>query len=247
MGMLMFKSFLRRKKVKQAENLASQNAYLSLYQAQQQHSYIDVQLDGEQQVYQSMMLSLDQQERTILIDELVPEVAIEEGQCVTVTVRQSQGRRLKFSSVVVDYHNNHGRQLCVLAMPQSLEEEQRRSSYRLPLNGEALESSFIGPDQASYRAKLRNLSVGGICLELDSDDAEQWLKGSTLKQVAFQFEGDEFESDLTVCNVRNDQARLERQLIGGEFLNMPMVSQRELEKSIMRIQRGRVRIGQDLD
>lgn len=241
----MFKSLLRRKKVKQAENLAAQNAYLSLYQAQQQHSYIEITLDGSEQVFRSMMLSLDQLESTLLIDELVPETKLSEGQCVMVTVCQPGIRRLKFSSVVVDSHGNNGRQLCVLALPQSVEEEQRRSSYRLPLGGEALSSSFVGPDQASYRARLRNLSMSGACLELEGAAVTDWQQGSTLQHIVFEFEGKEYESNLTLCNLRNDQAAHDRQLLGGKFVDMPLNAQRELEKTIMRIQRSRVRVGLD--
>ena len=236
----MLKSLLWRKRKRDAENLALQKVYLSLYQAQQQHSLIELQLDGDSQSYESMLLSLDQHQRTILIDELLPQKRLDVGQCVTVTVRQTQGRQLQFNSVIVDTHTND-RQFCVLAMPQSLEEEQRRSSYRLPVNNEAVASEFVGPDESAYRAQLHNLSASGICLELNTDESLHW-QDATLKHLSFQFQGNDYACDVNVRNVRGWQDGSARQYIGGEFVDMPADSQQELEKSIRGIQQGRARL-----
>ncbi len=240
-NVVMFKNWLRKKKTAQVD-LTLNEVYLALHAAQHHHSFLEVAIDGSDVVYQSMILSLDPQERTILIDELFPRDFVGlPGQCVHCSIRQPQGRKLQFESVIVEGYRHAERPLYVMAMPAAVEESQRRGSYRLPVGGELeVKSSFVGPDDRSYRARLRNLSAGGACIEVDSAAATSWRSGNTLKALVFEFAGISVGCDLAVRNISENNRGVA--LIGGEFSELPVETLRALERSIMRVQRGRARV-----
>ncbi len=220
---------------------ALNQVYLQLHQLQRSRHFIEVQVAGDDVIYQSIMLSLDPDERTVLIDELFPTGFIGlAGQCVSVSIRQAEGRKLQFESVILESHSHDDVPLYVLAMPRSLDTDQRRASYRLAVNERAgIEPSFYS-EQQFHRARARNLSIGGICLELDGDHSETWQRGDELQGMAFEFGGIQFDCDLAVRSVEADAIDLGedcRTRLGVEFIDMPVPSQRLLEQSIMRAQR----------
>lgn len=222
--------------------------YLKLFQAQREHYFIDVTVEGDDVVYQSMILSLDPEEKTLLIDELFPRGFVGlPGQKVRVNVRQPQGRKIKFSSEIMEQHIHDDTPLYVLAMPETLDSDQRRNAYRLPV-GRALsvQPHFIGPDNRNYLARLRDVSSRGVAMEVELDDPERFRFDDSLSHVEFDFAGISFDCDMTIRNLSFDD-RHNKVLIGAEFVDLPPLEQHTLEKSIMRIQRDRIRMGADME
>jgi c-di-GMP-binding flagellar brake protein YcgR len=244
----MLKDWLQKIHSKPEVDSELSNVYLTLHHAQHQHCFLEVAPDSGDEVYQSMILSLDPEERTILIDELFPTDFVGlPGQCVNISIRQTEGRKLQFSSVIVERHEHRGQPLYVLAMPQVIEADQRRSSYRLPMAYDVnIKSSFVGPDDQNYRARLRNLSAGGVCVELDGEVASDWWKDNKLTEFMFDFGGINVDCQLDIRNVSNTTGEVKGSVLGGEFSNLSAVTQRELERSIMKVQRDRARITGDL-
>ena len=227
---------------------ALNRAYLQLFQAQRDHHFIDVQIDGDDVVYQSMILALDPEEKTILIDELFP-TGFEglPGQRVHICIRAPKGRKMKFDSVIQEQHRHDDVPVYVLAMPETLDADQRRSAYRLPIGAINIQPYFVGPDNQNYVARLRNVSSTGLGLEVDVEDPDQFHDADRLSHVVFDFAGISFDCDMTVRNVSAEAPSANRIRIGAEFVDLPPLEQRVLEKSIMRIQRDRLRLGGDLE
>jgi c-di-GMP-binding flagellar brake protein YcgR len=224
--------------------LALQKVYLALYEAQQQHGFIDIQRDNDTSVYQSMMLSLDPGQRTIMIDKISPRAEWPVGQCVTVSVRQTEGRRMKFNSVVVDtLASGHG-DFMLLAMPQTLQDEQRRCSYRLPLSKESLESSFVSTDHNSCMGVVDNLSTNGVGIIVNQSDAQHLDAGQILRGLSFDFDDVAYQLDLKLCNLRAGHDA--QTVVGGKFIDLPVATQQQLQKSIMRVQSKRARVSHRL-
>jgi c-di-GMP-binding flagellar brake protein YcgR len=228
---------------KPGADLALNQTYLQLHQAKRQHRFIDVTMFGDDVVYQSMILALDPEEKTILVDELFPTgFTGMVGQRVRIGIRQAEGRKLTFNSMIMQQHQYDGSPVYVLAMPQEIESDQRRSAYRLPLgNGMAIESCFTGPDHQRYLARLCNLSSTGIAMEIESEDADGFHYDDQLTDVAFDFAGINIDCGLAVRNVMMKESDHQRVLIGAEFVDLPALEQRSLERSIMRIQRDRIK------
>jgi hypothetical protein len=76
--------------------------YLSLYQVQRDHRFLEVTIDGDDVVYQSIILELEPEERTILIDEFFPNDFVGlPGQRVSVAVRLDGGKKMQFKTDIV--------------------------------------------------------------------------------------------------------------------------------------------------
>lgn len=223
--------------------------YLKLYQSMREHHFVDVRIDGDDAVYQSMILEIDPLEKTILIDELFPRGFVGlPGQRVEVTVRQSQAQKVKFATTILEQHDFDETPLYVLTMPDALDSDQRRNAYRLPIGRNlAICPRFVGPDNQRYLARLCNLSTRGVALEVEVDDPEQFHDDDELQHVAFDFAGMSFDCDMTVRNVMVRDSDQNTVLIGAEFHDLPALEERVLEKSIMRIQRDRIRMGADME
>lgn len=237
--------FRRKAKPPAKADLSLNHTYLHLHQAQRNRDFLEVRVDGDEVLYQSMILELDPQERTILIDELFPTGFVGlAGQKVRIAIRQPGGRKMKFDSAILEQHSYDDAPIYVLAMPKDIETDQRRSAYRLPIgNHTAIDSHFIGPDQQPYRGRLRNVSSTGIALEImaEAENANLFNYNDTLDHLMFDFAGINFDCDVAVRSVEvddNDQARV---FIGAEFVDLPPIEQRVLERSIMRIQRDRIK------
>ena len=233
----------------QKADTALNKVYLHLHQAQRNRRFVEVVVEGDEVVYQSMILSLDPEERTILIDELFPTGFVGlAGQKVRLSIRQQAGKKLKFNSVIMEQHQHDGSPLYVLAMPNQLESDQRRNAYRLPMSKNvSIEPHFIGPDEQPYHARLRNLSSSGIAMEVEVNDVDEFHYDDALTHLAFDFAGISIDCDLVIRNVDVPEPSTNRVMIGAEFVDLHPLEQRALERSIMRIQRDRIRLNGEME
>lgn len=222
---------------------------IQLHQAMRQRSFIEVKLGGADVVYQSMILAVDPEEQTLLIDELFPAGFIGlPGQSVQISIRQKAGRKIKFSSVILEQHSHQDTPLYVLKLPLELEVDQRRNAYRLPIGkGIAVESSFTGPNDQRYPARLCNLSSTGISMEVEVEDPSAFHYDDSLTNVAFDFAGMNIGCELVVRNIMASEPDHNRLMIGAEFVDLSPVEQLGLERSIMRVQRDRLKYASDME
>ena len=134
--------------------------------------------------------------------------------------------------------------IVVLAMPQHIEIGQRRNAYRLPMTtAMTIGSRFVGPGGNIYQGRLRNVSRSGMAVDILLDDAKQNFQyNDRLDELVFDFAGAHIHCDAVVRNVNVDGAAKNHLLIGAEFIDLPPLQQRLLERSIMRIQRDRIKL-----
>lgn len=243
-----YKSF-RAAKSTPSVDASLNHTYLTLYRAQRNHSFLEVTIEDDDVVYQSMILALDPEERTILIDELFPLGFVGlPGQKVKLRIRLSGGRKINFDSEIVQQHQHDGTPLYVLAMPNNIDTDQRRNAFRLSIGDRfSIDSRFEGPDQKPYYGRLRNLSSTGVALDvfLETESANSFNYDDALRHVKFDFAGINFDCGLALRNVEEVDEEPGHFLIGGEFTDMDPHDQRTLERSIMRIQRDRQKIAAD--
>ncbi len=225
------------------------HTYLALHQVQRNHSFVEVSIPGDDVVYQSMILDLDPEERTVLIDELFPRGFVGlSGQRVDIVIRQQGGRKLTFRSEILEKHEHKDAPIYVIKMPEDLAADQRRGAYRLPVgNGVSIASRFTGPDRQTYQGQLRNLSTSGLALELSGEEASAFNYNDRLQHLQFDFAGASFDCGVAVRNVDVDEAEDNRVVIGAEFLDLPPMEKRVLERAITRVQRDRIRHAGDME
>ena len=230
--------------VHRSADKAFNSTYLQLFQAKRDHHLIEVMVDGDDVVYQSIILELDTDERTLLIDELFPTGFVGlPGQRVMISIRQQQGRRLSFRSEIVQYQLVDDAPVYVLAMPRDLDSDQRRNAYRLPINNDiVIESQFVGPDQKTYRGRVCNLSRTGLSLALDEAQSEAFRREDDVNHLRFDFAGINVDCTAKVRNIEVPETAQQPLRIGAEFVGLSPMVERSLERSILRIQRDRLRV-----
>lgn len=239
-------------KPKTQADLALNQIYLQLHQSQRSRSFIEVTIKGDDVAYQSLILAIDPEERTLLIDELFPTGFVGmPGQAVNVCIRKGEGKKIKFNSMIMEHHLHDNAPIYVLAMPDLLESDQRRNAYRLAMGDNlAIHSHFVTPDQQHYQARLRNVSSSGIAMEVMVENVDHFSHDlhydDHLQDFAFDFAGLNIGCELAVRNVAVADAEDNKVLIGAEFIDLPALEKKNLERSIMRIQRDRVRYSGEL-
>ena len=220
---------------------AVRQVYLNLFDVQRSHALIDVAIDGVDAHYQSIILSVDPELGNIVIDELFPAGFVGlPGQPVTVTVRLDGNRRLSFNTHIVARRDDaEAIDSYTLALPVSLDYNQRRGAFRLQMgHGWAVVSEFRSPDLQHCSARVRDLSSTGIRLELPQSLALN--EGDALEDLQFEFAGRHFRCGADVRCVSNTSERGDRFLIGAAFRDLPRIEQRSLERMIMQMQRQQV-------
>ncbi len=217
---------------------ALREVYLNLFDVQRSHALIDVAIDGVDAHYQSIILAVDPERATITIDELFPAGFIGlPGQPVTVTVRLDGSRRLTFNTHIVNRRDDENAiDSYVLALPASLDYNQRRGAFRLQMgSGWAVVSEFRAPDQQHCSARVRDLSSTGIRLELQQPLPLH--EGDVLEDLQFEFAGRNYHCLADVRSVISTDERADRFLVGAAFRDLPRLEQRSLERMIMQRQR----------
>ena len=92
-----------RKESSAIVDLSNQQVYFRLQQAKDSREFVEVSLPHDDTVYQSLLLELDKEENTLLIDELFPGTGfVTPGQSLRLSIRQFGGRSLKFQSRVIE-------------------------------------------------------------------------------------------------------------------------------------------------
>lgn len=211
------------------------DADLNLIEAQRASAIIDVDIDGAGGRYQSVILQVDPQVGSILIDELFPAgFSGLPGQPLTITVRRLDGSRSSFTTRVIERRNIDGADNYLLTLPASIAYQQRREVFRLRLGRRGgVVSEFQTADQQFCAATVHDLSATGICLELQN--SVQVAAGDVLTGLDFDFEQQRFSCQARVRHVYCDRAG--KIMVGAAFYDFPRLQQRALERLIMQQQR----------
>ena len=224
-----------------ADNLSSlRDIYLNLFDVQRSHALIDVAIDGVDARYQSIIIGIDPERGVLEIDELFPAGFVGlPGQPITVTVRLDGARRLTFNTHIISRHDDGRLESYWLALPEELDYNQRRGSFRLALGqGWGVISEFLAPDQQRCSARVRDLSSTGIRLEVIGGKPP--TTGDVLNDLQFEFAGRNYQCVADVRNVTSAGEKPDRFLVGAAFRDMSRVEQRSLERMIMQLQRQQV-------
>lgn len=223
---------------------ALREVYLNLFDVQRSHALIDVSIDGTDARYQSIIIGVDPERGVVEIDELFPAGFVGlPGQPITVSVRLDGKRRLTFNTHIISRRDDGQLESYWLALPESLDYNQRRGSFRLQLGqGWGVVSEFLAPDRERCSARVRDLSSTGIRLEILGGIKP--AAGDVLHDLNFEFAGRNYRCAADVRNVTNLNTKSgdspDRFLIGAQFRDMSRVEQRSLERMIMQLQRQHV-------
>ncbi|MDB6061944.1 MAG: hypothetical protein JWM78_2047 [Verrucomicrobiaceae bacterium] len=211
---------------------SSAQSHFNLIVAQRAQAIIDIAVAGSDQRFQSAILGVDTAAQTIAIDELFPQgYRAKAGQRVRLSLRLDGDHRESFDTEIIGAEAD-GRYL--LRLPASVDYHQRRSAFRVPvLKQWARNGEFFTPGSRRCEAAVRDISPSGIRLEI-----VEWSplkQGDTLEELHFELLGERYQCRASVRNIRvKGSSSIE---IGAAFIDLPRPQQRNLERSLMQLQR----------
>ncbi len=214
-------------------------AYTILFEAMREHMLIYVRPLSSKTTYQSVILDVNPNDEYLLIDELFPEtgfqVMAEDRFEVSIG---KKGHSLSFVSELLRVGEYAGAQFYKLALPAMIEEQQRRSAFRVevPLS-EVNYVKWAWSDGAESIAYICDISASGLRLEVGSD-FERIRPGIYLAGALVHI-GSElaFHSDIEVKYVVQDNVDKGVRTMGGEFMAAEVGGQQALQHYMHKLQR----------
>ena len=240
--MAILEIFNRLKKTKASINLPETNAYWPLYQVYKRHQFIYVTHKRSDKPLQSMILSIDPQSGLMEIDEFFPKgVSCVPGQRITVGVRAEEGRSMQVNTFVLARQLEGGGRRYTVRLPEQVKTHQRREAYRLSVAvGGAGSRTLVNISDADsgrrFLARITDLSTSGVGLQIEGDTRDVIPVGATVSSK-IGLDGLSLDCCLDIRRSSvNDELEPVTEL-GGEFVDLNAVQQRDLTRYIMESQR----------
>ena len=218
-----------------------QQGYLALSRLMRDHVLVRVKIDGVDRSYQSMVLSVNANDSSIVLDELFPRDGVLEGlDGQWVTVFASQGAMTtRFVSYVKRSDQDGNGLVHLLSFPDVVEQDQRRTAFRLPVDAAVpIEAVVQSPSKQALHAKVIDVSPYGVRLAIEGLEDPAVKNGVVLEKLnlILGLEGN-IHCGLDVRNARRIGSEGGYTLVGGRFVGLPETQRARLDRFILRAQR----------
>lgn len=236
------KSFFAKLFTKSGGGDAESSNYLSnLERLQKQHSFIEVKILRLARSYQSMILKIDHEEQTLLIDDLFPPdntTDVLTGDTFEIT-SQSKKDPLHFFSRLLAKETLNGSPMYRIELPKEMALNQGRSAYRVYVGNEQdLHIQLPNLDGRSIAATIINLSPEGIKIDFDTDVSEYVYTDNILEDCCVNLPIDaNIYCDITIKNAYLMRTPTHHVLAGGTLSIANPAERNKLEQYLIAVQR----------
>jgi len=241
----MLAKLFNRKKTNLNVSPKLRDIYMTLFKIKRNHSFLQVKFDGNESIYQSMILDVNPDDRTMTIDEIFPRdegfIGMQ-GQGATLTIRD-KGVVISFETEVIRRVKSDGVTLYMVRLPSEIAKDQRRGAFRINVDKRSdIEVKIESQEHSHLYAKVANLSATGVCLEIEGDQSEILKMGVVMQDCRIKLgSAGEVLCNLDVRNLKSVEEPYHHMLIGGKFVGIDMEQGRNLEKFLIKQQRKMLR------
>lgn len=205
-----------------------------------QKARILVKVEGEREIFQSMLLSIDKLNEVLILDELfpLPEKNITYGTPIYIE-HHAQGKTTTFSSVFISTTRDHGLPALLINMPEYVDQDQRRNAFRLSLSPENIVSAQLSQNaHENYFGVVKDISNHGLRINLSGNQLEQLSNGAILPSCIIKLdEMNQLECQLTVRSKRYFNRPYRHTQIGTEITHIGLSHRNLLTNFVSRQQR----------
>jgi len=201
---------------------------------------LTVFINGHEEPYSSAIIEVG--EDNFIIDELKPEAGnkfLEENPVVQLKA-QLDGISIKFDAKINEFGMENNVAFYLLAIPDEIDYHQRRQAVRVRLSAaHPLPVSFNASNEESFDGVIDDISTGGIRARFKKSLSKTLENGLHLN-CSFLLPPDNKQTlncDLVVRVIKHDKDQFGASFLGGEFIDMPKPLERQLQRSIMSLQR----------
>ena len=128
-------------------------------------------------------------------------------------------------------------------LPDEIRYNQRREFHRVPPHRE-ISVKIRTPQGRSLESKLRDISLGGVCVQSATSTPTGWLRHgeAMLCDMPIGRNSSRVVSPIEICHVRQ-QPHNRTQLIGARFTGLDPLQRRHIQRYIANIERDLVKRG----
>ena len=201
---------------------------------------LTVFIKGHETPYSSVIIKVD--DDNFIIDELKPETGNEllADHPIIQLKAQLDGVSIKCHAKINLFGEDNNIAFYQLAIPDEIDYQQRRQAVRIRLSAAyPLPVTFSAANVASFEGVINDISTGGIRARFKKSLSKTLENGLHLS-CSFLLPPDNkqtLNSDLIIRVIKHDKDQFGASFLGAEFVGMPKPLERQLQRSIMSLQR----------
>ncbi len=245
-----FNTFFKKKKHRIIEFTDSPEFVISiLKKLQARHSVCTVHFSGDKKQYVTMIIDVDKNKRTFLLDEMVPSEGHKKatnGDPFRITASDN-GIAIIFKGQVINTITRDENDYYLLNLPQYIEYKQRRKAFRVPISIENNVPIHVSiKDQEINNIQMRDISFTGVSFIAKGLNLENQIQiNNILEPISITTkERKIIYSKLEIKRVRYIE-RDNNTFVAGRFIDLTHSQQRSIELFISELERENIRNKQD--
>lgn len=205
---------------------------------------VTVLVDGSDETYTSSILAVDEGRAILELDELNPRAGHEllAAQRRFRLQTRHKGIDIGFVAEVAAVDSSGGIAVYTVPFPDLVHYHPRRQAYRAEVDLSQRIPVFLELQTgAILQGELRDISVGGVGLELVRRPLQPLERGQTVEWCKVRLEdGREIGGNLEICFVSQPRGG-QRTRIGGRFLNLRPQDNSALRQAVASLERQRIK------
>jgi len=216
-----------------------------LHKLQKNNTPLIIKTSKSSDIFQSMLVSCNKAANTIILDELFPQADFKYNKETLFHCElREQGNITSFTTQFIDTVHASGMPALLMSYPESIEQEQRRNSFRLALKtGQYLSAKIPGEFQNSLTGIIKDLSHQGTRINIQGGNTKLLKKGDKLSGCRLMFDDKQsIQCELTVRNKRSYNTPYHYMQIGAEITDIQLSDKNLLMKYIAMQQRQQCRL-----
>lgn len=203
-----------------------------------------IRIDNNKQVYQSMILSIDSLNKTLLIDELfpTPEIDLSLQQFIHCE-HHDAGSTTSFTIRVFASTHSSGFPALITHLPETIEQEQRRNYFRLKTpSQQSMSVSLSSSSNANLSGYVKDLSNHGFRINILGNYNDDLNQGDTLSYCRIQLtKTSQIECQLLIRSKRYIDTPYRHTQLGTEIIALRQSHQNLLSQYLNKQQRAQCR------
>ena len=207
---------------------------------QREHLLVSIGISGTKNAFNSMLVDVDANKHTMLLDVLHPEPAhqqlMKKKRFVFNVIHE--GVKISFKGAIKKLVEDDGKPAYLIDFPDNLIYQQRRQSFRAPICKDMILPITITDteNEVSFEGIINNVSRGGLCLQFDHS-VKYKFKKFTLLSGSFHTDGNiEIVCDLEIRNITSDSVH-RHTIVGVEFKNLNKLHKRHIQHFALNMER----------
>ncbi|MDT8404498.1 flagellar brake protein [Sulfuriflexus sp.] len=211
------------------------------------HILLGISIPGSSRSYNSIIIDIDGDRQTMLLDALHPESgheAVMKLREFAVTAHHD-GIRLGFKGYIKELVNDAGKPAYLVGYPAALIYHQQRAAYRAAVSmGDQVGIKIRSADNKTVPGLITDISLGGLGLQFEQKHALPFSNGMLLPSCQFSTPGKpEFECALEVRNIRQDDNNRFVQ-VGTRFIKLDKQEERQIQRFVVQLEREMIKRSQ---